>query len=834
MLHATLRSLLARKLRLVLSGIAIILGVATVAGSFVLTDTIGKVFDDIFSKGLEKTAVVVRGEKTDVSDQRSTVPASLVTAVKAVPGVEAAFGGVTGYAQLVDKKGKTYPYHNGPPAIGFSFDSDTRIAGEQIRQGRPPAGPDEIVIDQFTAKKLHYVVGDRVPVLSLHPRKTYTIVGIFTSGDNENTGGASLVAFDPTTAQAVLGRPGEVDQIFIGGASGVSDTELRSRVATVLPKGVEAVTGKQQASDQADEIKQGLTFFLTFLLIFAGISLFVGAFIIFNTFSMLVAQRVRELALMRAIGASRRQVVNAVLVEAVVIGFIASTIGLGVGVLLAIGLRALLDAFGGGGLPNGSLVIAPRTIITSYAVGVLVTAVAALVPARRAARIPPMAALRDAALPDPSLRRSTITGSLLLVLGVLALVPGLQGNFPLLGVGAIFVFLGVAGLSPLLARPVVRLLSWPFQRKVPGRLGRRNAMRNPRRTSTTAGALMIGLALVSAVSVLGASLKTSIGHVIDRAFAADFVVQSKSFDGGVPPAVGNALEKKSEFAQVDRLAFGPAKVGGNKTFLTALPNRAIGVTVALARVSGDLRLGPGQLLVDKSTAKSHSWKVGQQLTVVYERGSPHQLTLAGTYKDNGLAGPYLVDEGERTNFLQRLDGVLLVKTAPGVSPDAARAALTDVVKDYPNDEVKNRKEFIGQTVDSINGLLAFITALLILSVLIAVIGIINTLALSVIERTRELGLLRAVGLSRRQTRSMIRTEAIVVALFGAVLGLVVGTALGVAITKALADQGVDSLTFPWVRMIVFVVVAALAGILAAILPARRASRLNVLDAIATE
>jgi putative ABC transport system permease protein len=834
MFHATLRSLLARKLRLVLSGIAIILGVATVAGSFVLTDTIGKVFDDIFSKGLEKTAVVVRGEKTDVSDQRSTVPASLVATIKAVPGVETAFGGVQGYAQLVDKKGKTYPYNNGPPAIGFSFDSDTRIAGEQIRQGRAPTGPDEIVIDQFTAKKTHYAVGDRVPVLSLHPRKTYTIVGIFTSGDNENTGGASLVAFEPATAQAVLGRPGEVDQIFIGGTAGVSDKELRNRVAAVLPAGTEAVTGKQQAADQADDIKEGLAFFLTFLLIFAGISLFVGAFIIFNTFSMLVAQRVRELALMRAIGASRRQVVNAVLIEAIVIGFIASTIGLGVGLLLAIGLRALLDALGGGGLPNGSLVIAPRTIITSYAVGVLVTAVAALVPARRAARIPPVAALRDAALPDPSLRRSTITGSVLLGLGVLMLVPGLQGNLPLLGLGAIFVFLGVAGLSPLFARPVVRLLSAPFQRNVPGRLGRRNAMRNPRRTSTTAGALMIGLALVSAVSVLGASLKTSIGHVIDRAFAADFVVQSKSFDGGVPPAVADAIEKKPEFAQVDRLAFGPAKVGNNKTFLTALPSRAIGETVALARVSGDLTLGPGRLLVDKSTAKSHNWKVGQQLTVTYERGSPHQLTLAGTYKDNGLAGPYLVDQSERTNFLQRLDGVVLVKTASGVSPSAARTALTDVVKDYPNDEVKDRKEFIGQTVDSINGLLAFITALLILSVLIAVIGIINTLALSVIERTRELGLLRAVGLSRRQTRSMIRIEAIVVALFGAVLGLVVGTALGIAITKALADQGVDSLTFPWVRMVIFVIVAAVAGVLAAILPARRASRLDVLNAIATE
>jgi putative ABC transport system permease protein len=833
MFHATLRSLLARKLRLVLSGIAIILGVATVAGSFILTDTIGQVFDNIFAKGLEKTAVVVRGEKTDVSDQRATVPASLVTKIKAVPGVQTAFAAVNGYAQIVDKKGKTYPYAKGPPAIGFSFNSDSLISNDVIRQGRPPTGPSEIVIDLRTARQTHYSLGDTAPVLSLQPRKVYTIVGIFTEGDNANQGGASLIAFEPTTAQAVLGRPGEVDQIFIGG-SGVSDKVLRDRISQVLPKGAEAVTGQQQAQDQANEIKSGLSFFLTFLLIFAGVALFVGAFIIFNTFAMLVAQRVRELALMRAIGASRRQVVNAVLIEAIVIGFIASTIGLAVGVLLAIGLRALIDAIGGGGLPKGSLVIAPRTVITSYAVGIIVTAVSALVPARRAARIPPVAAMRDAALPDPSLRRSVITGSVVLGLGVLLLVYGLVGHLLALGIGAMLIFLGVAGLSPLLARPVVRVLSWPFQRAVPGQLGRRNAMRNPRRTSTTAGALMIGLALVSAVSVLGASLKTSIGHVIDRAFAADFVVQAKSFDGGVPPAVAQTLQTKREFSQVDRLAFGPASVGGHKIFLTALPSRAIGVTVSLKRVSGQLALGANDLLVDKTTAKSHNWHPGQQLTVKYERGSAHPLNLAGTYEDNGLAGPYLVNESERRNFLQRLDGVVLIKAASGVSQTDARAVLNAVAKDYPSTEVKDRKEFIGQVVSNINGLLAFITALLILSVLIAVIGIINTLALSVIERTRELGLLRAVGLSRRQTRRMIRVEAIVVALFGAVLGLAVGTALGVAITKSLADQGVDSLTFPWVRMGIFVIVAAVAGVLAAILPARRAARLNVLEAIATE
>ncbi|MFL6240509.1 MAG: ABC transporter permease [Actinomycetes bacterium] len=835
MFRATLRSLLARKLRLVLSAIAIILGVGFVAGSFILTDTIGQVFDNIFAQANKKVAVVIRGKETAVSSDRNPVPAQLLTTVRALPGVAGAEPQIGGYAQLLDKKGKTYPYHNGPPAIGFAFDPNRAVSEDNLVTGNAPQGPDEIVVDDKTARMTHYHVGDTAPVLTRLARKNYRIVGIYKEGSTGNQGGASLIAFDVPTAQRVLGRPGEYDAIVIAAQPNTSGSQLLREVSAVLPSTTEVVTGSQQAKDSANDIKQGLKFFQTFLLVFGGVALFVGAFIIFNTFSMLIGQRIRELALLRAVGASRGQVIRSVLVEAVVIGAIGTTLGLALGVGFAVGLPALVRAIGGGAIPHGSLVFAPRTFIAAYAVGVGITALAALVPAVRASRIPPVAALRDAVLPTASLARAAVIGGIMTVLGVVLLVPGLRGNFGLLGLGAVLVFLGVTVLSPLIARPVVRVVSAPFMRGVPGRLGRRNATRNPRRTSTTAGALMIGIALISAASVLGASVKTSIHHVINAAFAADFDVGSKSFDNGLTPSIAGQLRAKPEIGAVDELGFAPALVDGHKAGqVTALPGSAVDRTVAVKRVAGTITLGPGQILLDQTTAEKYHWHAGQSLTVQYERGGAHALTLTGIYADNQLAGSYLVDQSERVNFPSRLDGVILIKGAPGVPLTSVRKAIDSVTAAYPSAQVQTRDEFIGDTVGFINGFLAFITGLLIFSVAIAVIGIVNTLVLSVIERTRELGLLRAVGLSRRQMRNMIRVESIVVAVYGAVLGLAVGSALGVAIVKALHKQGVDSLSFPVGRLVVLVIVAAVFGLIAAIWPARRAARLDVLQAIATE
>lgn len=836
MFRATLRSLLARKLRLVLSAIAIILGVGFVAGSFILTDSIGKVFDNIFGTANQKVAVAIRGKQTAVSPgERQPVPAALLAQVRALPGVAAAEPLVGGYAQLLDKKGKPYPYQPGPPAIGFAFDADRKVSEDNLVAGRAPVGPNEIVIDKHTADVTRYRVGDSVPVITRRPRADYRVVGIFVLGTIANQGGASLTGFALPTAQQVLGRPGEYDSITVAASPNTSGTQLIREIQQILPPTTEVVSGSKFASDNANNIKEGLKGFQTFLLVFGGVALFVGAFIIFNTFSMLIGQRIRELALLRAVGASRAQVVRSVLVEAVAVGAIGTTIGLAVGVGFAAGLPPLVRAIGGGDIPHGSLVFAARTFIASYAVGIGITALAALVPAVRASRIPPVAALRDAVLPAASLRRAAIIGGALLAAGVVALVPGLKSSLSLVGLGAVLIFLGVTVLSPIIARPVVRIVSAPFMRGVPGRLGRLNAIRNPRRTSTTAGALMIGIALISAASVLGASVKASINIVIKDAFAADFDVGSKSFDTGLPPSIAQQLAQKPQLAEVDRLGSAPALVDGHKTpELTALPPRAIGNTVALNPFAGEMKLGPGLMLIDRTTANKYGYQPGQQLTVQFERGRPHSLTLNGVYKDNQLVGSALVDPSERANFPDPLDAVILIKKAAGVSMTDARAAIEDVTRNYPISKVQTRDDFIGDVTQTINGFLAFITGLLVFSVAIAVIGIVNTLVLSVIERTRELGLLRAVGLARRQMRNMIRVESIVVAVYGAVLGLAVGSGLGVAIVKALHDQGFDHLRFPVVRLVILVLVAAAFGLIAAIWPARRAARLDVLAAIATE
>jgi putative ABC transport system permease protein len=835
MLRATLRSLLARKLRLLLSGIAVVLGVTFVAGAFILTDTIGQVFDQIFANVNAKIAVVVRGNETAVSSTRQPVPESVLAAVRSLPGVKSAEGAVGGYAQLVDKKGKTYPYHSGPPALGFSYSGDDAISSIDIVAGQAPSTSNQIAIDKATAQATHFHVGDTVKVLTRLAPKRYRVTGIFISGGSTNQGGASITLFTQLRAQQIFGRPGQFDEIDVAATPGVTEQQLRDRIAKVLPSGVQAVTGTKAAADNANDVKSGLKFFTTFLLVFAGVALFVGAFIIFNTFTMLVAQRLRELALMRALGASRGQIIRSVVTEAIVVGTVASTVGLLFGYGVAYGMRALLESFGGGDFGTGTLVIAARTVIASYAVGILITAAAALVPAWRAARIPPVAALRDAALPETSMRRSLLVGSLLLVGGVAALVPGLGGNAPLLAVGAVAIFLGVAGLSPLAVPTVVRFVSMPFRRRVPGQLGRRNAMRNPRRTSTTAGALMIGLALVSAVSVLGASIKTSVKSIINQAFAGDFVVEPKGFDNEISPALAKSLEGKPEIAQVDSLGFSPALISGHKVAqVTALPPSAVGVTVAVKPIAGVMQVDPRSILIDKTTATKYHWHVGSTLAVRYERGPTHPLTVAGIYSDNQLAGSYLVDQTERRWFEDRLDGVVLIKDAPGTSTKQVRATLTDATKAYPNVNIRDHDEFIKEVVGNINGLLTVVTVLLVLSVIIAVLGIVNTLALSVIERTRELGLLRAVGLSRRQLRRMIRVESVVVSVFGGLLGLVVGTGLGIAMTNALHSQGFDALTIPVVSLIEFVVLAGIAGVIAAIWPARRAAKLDVLTAIAAE
>jgi len=833
-LRATFRSLLARKLRLVLSAMAIVLGVSFVSGALMLTDTLGKVFDNLFVSVNEKTAVEVRGAalfEGDGGTTRAPIPAELVGRVRAVPGVAAVSGDVNGYAQLIGKDGKAYS-PGGAPTFGQNYDSDPKLSPYTLRSGSAPKGPDQIAIDARTAEQTGYRVGDTVPVLVLAGRQDFRLAGVFGFGDNDNIGGASISAFAPATALKLLSPDGSYLGIRAAAEPGVDDATLRGRIDAALPPSVEVLTGTQSAQDQADEIKGFFGFFRTFLLVFAAVALFVGAFLIFNTFTILVAQRQRELALLRALGASRGQVTRSVVVESLVVGVLASAIGLGLGVLVAIGLQALVNQFGGS-LPSTTLEVQTRTVVVSFVVGVGITLLAALLPARRAAAVPPVAAMRDAATPERSLVRGSVIGAVLLVAGAVVLAFGLRGEIALVGLGALLAFLGVAGLSPLLSRPVARALGRPLARAVPGRLGRLNAMRNPRRTASTAAALMIGLALVTAVSVLGASAKKSVETVVAGNLSADVIVQSSSFQG-FPADVARVVKKAPGVGAVDSVRQDQAQVGSSATFVAAIDPAALGRSVRADTVAGDLdRLGPGRLLLSQTEAKDRGLSVGQSVPVRLARSASKPYTVAGIYADSQVLGGLLISKQDAQGFANPNDSLLLVTDAAGASTPEVLAAVAAATTDYPTVEALDREGFVKAAASQIDVVLAIISVLLALSILIAVLGIVNTLALSVIERTRELGLLRAVGLGRPQVRRMVRVEAVIVAIFGALLGIAVGAVLGVVTQRALADDGLEELAFPVGRLVIFVIVAGLAGVLAALLPARRAARLDVLQAIST-
>jgi putative ABC transport system permease protein len=843
MLRATIKSLLARKLRLLLSAMAIVLGVSFVAGAFVLTDSLGRTFDDLFTTISKNIAVEVRGTvQADLGEEdgpsdgetRRNVPASALDTIRKVDGVAEAQPSVFGNAVVIGTDGEPVT-NNGAPNIGMNWVESTTLTQQRIVDGNPPRAPDEIVLDPAYAERTGHHKGDTVTVLTTTGQQQFEVVGLVRYEDGKSSlGGETYVLFTTETAQKVLDTPGEYTDIQVAARDGVSQTELRDRVAAALPAGVEAITGQQFADEQASDVQEGLGFFNTFLLVFAGVALFVGAFIIFNTFSILIAQRTRELALMRALGASRRQVNRSVLFESLIIGFIASAVGLLAGIGVAIGLKAAFNAIGAE-LPPGPTIVLPRTVIAAFAVGVLVTVAAAVIPARRAAKIAPVAAMRDAATPDRSLVRQTISGVVVLVLGGVAMTFGLTGSgLAILGVGTALAFLGITLLSPLVSRPVSRAIGWLFTRRIPGKLGRENAMRNPRRTAATAAALMIGLALVSAVGVLGSSLKGSIQKVVSGAVGADFVLDSQT--SGISEQTMAALRQQSGVGQVDGLRFDMVRVNGERKPVIATSPAAIGQNLSLHQKQGSVAaLRPDGVLVSDKVVVDKGWHVGDKLDFAFRDGSKSPFTIVGTYKSNQLVGDYVLDQAVAPHFHDgKLYAVALVKAVSGADLGQVRQSLETAIQPYPNVDLQDRSQFAAEAASQIDAAVRILSALLALSVLIAVLGIINTLALSVLERTRELGLLRAVGMSRRQVKRMVRVESVVIAIFGGLLGLVVGGVFGVALQRALVNQGVTELSFPVGQLLGYLLLAALAGVLAAWLPARRASRLNVLQAIAAE
>jgi putative ABC transport system permease protein len=839
----TIKGLLARKLRLALTALAIVLGVTFVSGTLILTDTLDHTFDNLVGNAYQHVSFQIRGKAPFGNNNtaaaangtsRKPIPESIATTVSRVPGVAYVDGSVGGYAQFVAPDGDAIG--GAASALGFSFDPNRQLSAVRLVSGRGPTTADDVVMDRATATKYHFKIGERVRVVSGQPPKTYTISGLVTFGADNNLAGATLAGFSPPTAQALFKTRGYYDTINVLAAPGTDNVRLQQAIARVLPPGVQVVSGQTVANELSSAVSDALSFLSTALLVFAAISLFVGGFTIFNTFSITVGQRTRELALLRVVGASRRQVFRSVLTEAALLGIGASIIGLGLGVLAALGLKALLSAFGIT-LPSAPLVFEARTVVVALGVGVGVTVISAIAPARRAVRIPPVAALVDQREgDDDSLVRRATAGSIVAVAGVALLVAGLAAPAILIvGLGAVAVFIGAGMLAPIVARPLAGALGRPLAALLgtPGRLGRENSMRSPRRTAQTAAALMVGLALVSTIAVLGASLSSSATSNIDSALNADYIITGpgSGFSTSVAPAVSRVAGVKT----VTTVYRGQFELRGSLSSLAAVTPSNLAQTVHLDITAGrgPAALAAGELLIDTTTASSKHLSVGSVVPVTFAQTGSSRIRIGGIFKANSLIGNYVAGSGFfLSHFPDPLPIAVLISTQPGALD--VRSAVTTYLNAYPNVGVKTRAQFEQSQQNAVHTELGLIYVLLALAIAVALIGIVNTLMLSVFERTHELGLLRAVGMKRRQIKAMIRSEAVIIALFGAVIGLIIGTAMGVAFAASLKNQGITQISIPFSSLVGFLILAALLGLAAASWPARRAAKLNVLAAIAAD
>lgn len=850
MWKVTLKGLLGHKIRFVLTALAVTLGVAFMAGTLVLTDTIKVIFDDLVTSVTDGTDAYVRSRDvidTAFGEQRDRVDAALLPKVREIDGVRQADGVLQFYAQVVAPDGKTIgDPMGGAPTLGLIWNPG-ELSAWRLAEGRGPRTNDEVVIDRATAKKGRIAVGESVTILSQQAPTKFRVSGIATFGSADAAAGASASLFTPPTAQFLSGAVGKYDGIQVAGDPGLSEQEVVDRVTSGLQDPtVQVITGAKLTKENQDAFAQQLQFFNVALLAFALIALFVGSFIIFNTFSIIVAQRTREIGLLRAMGASRRQITISVLSEAFVVGFLASGIGLVAGVGLAVGLKALLGAVGID-IPDGTTQILPRTVIVALGLGTGITVVSALLPARRASKVAPIEALRASTTSTTKgLVVRSIIGVLVTGAGVLALLLGLfgSGGVEAVGFGAFLIFLGVAVLLPVIARPFSRLIAWPLPRVrgTVGTLARENAARNPRRTASTAAALMIGVALVGFITIFASSIKASFSASIDKAFRSDYVIRNKS-QGGPPGLGGFSPDLARQVAAVpgvqaaSGIRFAGADIEGKAVFIGAADPRTAPILFDVQPRRGDLTsLTPTQIAISTDKMRSEGWRLGQSLAVKFPKG-PANLTIAATYAAGQQAGlfDYLISiEGYDLHYTERLDSQVFVK----LDADADRAVVTErierVLTSYPNAELQDQEEFKASQTQQVDQILNLIYALLALAVIIALIGIANTLGLSIIERTSELGLLRAVGMSKRQLRSAIRWEAVIIALLGTIIGIVIALFLGWSLVHALKDQGLSTFRAPVGELAVIMVFAAFAGVLAAIMPARRAAKIDILDAISYE
>jgi putative ABC transport system permease protein len=845
----TIKGIAGHKRRFVSTCVAVVLGVAFLAGTLVLGDTIRGSFDQLFASANEGTAVVVRSSTRiggDDTGQRGVVDPAVVDSVLAVPGVAAAEAVVQGPAQLVGADGSAIG-GNGPPTIGANWIDDPGLEPYQVVEGRAPqattGGPVEVVIDRGSADTGELAVGDTTSVL-VPDQVPVEIVGIVAFGTSDSMAGSTFTGFAPTDATRLLGggEPG-VSEIRVAADPGVDQDQLAAEVGQVLPIGVEAITGEALSAEQLKGIEDDfLSLMRTMLLVFAGVALLVASFSIHNTFSIVAAQRSRESALLRAIGATRGQVLGSVVLEALLVGILATTVGIAAGVALASGLQALLES-ADTGLPTGSLVVGAASFVAPIVVGLGVTLLAALGPALQSARVSPLAALRSSAVETGRIGRARIVVGLVTAVGGIGLVvQGASGDgaLGLVGLGSLATAVAFVLLGPVIARPVGRALGAPatLLKGVTGQLARENAVRNPRRTAGTATALVIGIGVVAVFTVFGSSLRTSIDTEVSESFGdTDLVVRSTAFAGsGLPSSLVDGIEQVDGVDAVSALAFGDVVVDGDTQTATVTDPASLAKVSDLKVVAGSLgELGAQQVAVSESWAEDNGWTTGSTVELGFADGATVPATVGAIYQAKGALGDLLVPEVEWEAHATRALGpqVVLVGLADGTDVARADAAVSELARTAGAPKVETRDEYVDAVGQEINQMLTIVYVLLAVAVVIALLGIANTLTLSIHERTRELGVLRAVGQTRRQLRSMIRWESAVVSTFGALAGIVIGTFLGWGLVKAAGRAlAIGSFSVPVGQMVVIALIGGAAGVIAAVRPARRASRLEVLDAIA--
>ncbi|MTB22518.1 MAG: FtsX-like permease family protein, partial [Actinobacteria bacterium] len=848
----TLRGLMAHKVRLIATALSVLLGVAFMSGTQVLTSSISASFDKVFSDVYASIDVVVRSSnkvETPFGSQRTRISESVLPTVTGVPGVEAAEGQVVGQIKVLDKDNKPLVAAQGPPNFGLNWLTSSSLNGWKVVDGVAPTQSSDILLDAKTAKDGHYAVGDTVNVSVTKGVQSFTLVGIAKFGKLDTWGGAQAALFTTSTIQALVGEPGMYDWISIAGKDGESQQQLANTVSKAIPPGTEAITGKEFTAESQDAFQKIIGIFSTFLLVFALIALFVGSFIIYNTFSIIVAQRTKELALLRALGASRGQILRSIILEAFFVGLTASIIGVGCGVLLAIGLNKLMQTIGFSG-PDTPIVIPPVAVVVSLLVGTLITLVSAVFPARRAATVPPIAAMRDVAVDRTGTsKRRVVTGLVLLAVGAFMLWYGLNGNsdsgLQIIGGGAFFVFISLTVIGPVIATPFASVLGWPLQKasRITGRLARENAMRNPRRTSTTASALMIGIGLVGFIAVTAQSIKASTVDAINQSVTGQYVVTTEGFGStALPQSLADELTAVPGVQVASGISGTFGDVMGRSKVLLAVDPASITQVIKFTDVQGSFSsLGIGQIAASEQLAKDKHLSLGQIIDATFLKGGPTTLVLSSIYKTEfPTQGSGWIISTDQFNTVvppaQQTYSAIYVKlkdtSTTGVN--AALPGLKAVTDTVPGAKLQNLTEYKKAQTDQVNQFLKIVYVLLALALIIAIVGVVNTLLLSVYERTRELGLLRAVGMSRRQVRSTIRLESVIISLMGTLIGLVIGIVFGWALVTALADQGITSFAIPWTQLVIIVIIAILAGVGAALYPARRAARLDVLRAISSD